>query len=120
MNKSYLDNISNLVISKSGVFKYVQIRLTCMGDKKTVVRGWENLEYHVDVYNKFLKEEGNNLDGIDSEVIGGGRINVNKQDKKVKVYGYSVQFGICDHSYTCELIKKDFSDYSVEYENSGY
>ena len=120
MNKSYLDNISNLLISNSGVFKYIQIRLSCMGDKKTIVRGWENLEYHVDVYEKFKEDEGKKLDGIDTDVIGGGRININSKDKKIKVYGHSVQFGICDHSFTCQLIEKEYGDYSVEFSNEGY
>ncbi len=120
MKKSYLDHISNCIIDKNGVFKYVQIKLSCMGDSKIIVRGFNGLEYHKDNYLKFIQDEGSNLTGIDSEVIGGGRININSTKKTVFVYGYSMGYGICDHSITSKIITEIYPSYKVSWSNEGY
>lgn len=118
MKKSYLDKISNCVIDTSGVFKYVQIKLTYMNESKIVVRGWNGLEYHKNNYENFLYLEGEKLDGVDTDVIGGGRIKI--KDKTAYVYGYSMGYGICDHSITCKLIEEAYPDYKTSWSNEGY
>ena len=120
MKKSYLDHIDNCVIDKNGEYKYVQIKLTCQGESKIILRGFNGLEYHKDNYDKFLEDEDSKLKGIDTEVLGGGRININQKEKSVFVYGYSIGYGICDHSVSCKIISQVYSDFKVTWSNDGY
>ena len=121
MEKSYLDVIKDCLIDTNGTFKYILINLNCMGDKKTVVRGWKNLEFHADIYTKFLQDEDEKLFQIQTDVPGGGRIKIDSSKKSVYVYGYSQSYGMGNHEKACEIIKAYLgSDYTTSWSNEGY
>lgn len=117
-SSSKLNNILTAYIDPQGIFKYVQIKLNYFGESKIVVRGWKGLEYHKQNFEKFCLTE--DLNNIDSEPIGGGRIKIDSHSKKIFVYGYSQAYGICDHSLSCELLKTQYPDYSYSWSNEGY
>ena len=54
------------------------------------------------------------------ECVGGGRILHKPDEKTIRVYGFSQGFGQADHSKTCELLRKHYSDYKVDWSNEGY
>lgn len=113
-----LSNIKDCILSSHGVFKYIQIKVTDNeNNSKVVVRGWKDLEYHKDNYNRFKEE---NLHECSSKPIGGGRIDIDKDNKKIFVYGYSQSYGQCDHAETCNIVKSQFSDYTTSWSNEGY
>lgn len=120
MKKSYLDHIQNCILDKDGEFKYVQIKLSAMGESKIIIRGFDGLEFHKDNYDKFLKDEGSKLTGIDTEVLGGGRVNISSKNQTAYVYGYSIGYGICDHSITCKIISELYPNYKTSWSNEGY
>lgn len=85
---------------------------------------------------------------LDSECLGGGRIQHNAEEKKILVYGYSQVisrwekrristwekfltacpispfhfqgFGKADHSVSVDLLKKSFGDYTITWTDEGY
>ena len=57
---------------------------------------------------------------VETECVGGGRINISQEKKTILVYGYSQGFGRCDHSLSCEIIQDCYSDYKIEWSNDGY
>ena len=120
MNSSYLNNIQDCEIDNNGSFKYIQIKLNFQGQTKTIIRGWNGFEYHKDNYINFLEKESQLLKGIDSEVLGGGRISINMAKKTCKVNGYSISYGICDHSLSCKLINEVYPDIKTSFSNDGY
>lgn len=85
---------------------------------------------------------------LDSECLGGGRIQHDAAEKKIKVYGYSQVslypslnflservreskikssqisfsqgFGRADHAVSVDLLKKIYGDYSISWSDEGY
>jgi len=58
--------------------------------------------------------------GLSCQCLGGGRILHDKSKKYIKVYGYSVGFGLADHTKTVEILKSKYPDYNIEWTNDGY
>ncbi|KAF7281764.1 hypothetical protein GWI33_004287 [Rhynchophorus ferrugineus] len=53
-------------------------------------------------------------------VLGGGRINVEKEKKTIEVYGYSVGYGKADHEKTAEVLKTKYPDFTITCSDDGY
>lgn len=114
-----LDSIPICSIDPEGVFKYVQIQ--CNG--KIYVRGRIKCKYHKGVYKTFLAElAAINMSQLKTKVLGGGRMEVNPNEKKISVYGFSNAYGRYDgqHAKTCELLKVVYPDYNITWADSGY
>lgn len=77
---------------EDGIFKYVLIEVTdpATSERKRIVAGTKSAEFHQEVAEPVL-EELEEL-GLRGEILGGGRIQHNKADKFIKIYGYSVGF----------------------------
>ncbi|XP_043421142.1 14 kDa phosphohistidine phosphatase isoform X1 [Prionailurus bengalensis] len=90
-----LAQIADVDIDPDGVFKYVLIRVHAAppseapaGKSKEIVRGYKWAEYHADIYDKVSGDLQKK--GYSCECLGGGRISHQSQDKKIHVYGYSM------------------------------
>jgi len=82
-----MENIADVDLTPSGVFKYIQIRVKDKaGNKKVIVRGYKSCSYHADILDRVQSQ----LKGINCECLGGGRISLQPDLKKIKVYGYSI------------------------------
>ena len=102
--------------------KYVLIKITSQnGDCKTIVRANKMAGYHKDIYNPVSQQISNKY-SFKCEVCGGGRIMVMKPANKIKVYGYSVDFGKADHEKTVNMIKEveTFSSWDISFSDDGY
>ena len=119
-NKSNFDLIPELKIDEDGVYKYVQMKC----DKNYIfVRGSKQFEYHKYIYKDFLKEvESHGLNKKSCKSLGGGRINKDEKNKKIKIYGYSKTFGRVEgqHEKTKNIIQKYYPDYTITWTNKGY
>ncbi|KAI4829002.1 hypothetical protein KUCAC02_023066 [Chaenocephalus aceratus] len=51
--------------------------------------------------------------GMECKCLGGGKIEHNSQEKKLRVFGESTAFGKADHSVSAEKLKSAFSDYEI-------
>jgi hypothetical protein len=58
---------------------------------------------------------------VKTVVCGGGRINHDKDAKKIHIYGYSVAFGKANHEVSMELLKGKYRKYgSITFSDDGY
>ncbi|XP_018797528.1 PREDICTED: sex-regulated protein janus-A-like isoform X2 [Bactrocera latifrons] len=105
---------------EEGVFKYVLIKVYGNDDSlnKNIVRGYADCQWHSDIYDR-ASESCKGL-GLETECLGGGRIEHNPNLKLIKVYGYSQGFGKADHAETRRLLLDKFPLYSVEISDDGY
>uniref|UniRef100_A0A0A9ZD48 Sex-regulated protein janus-A n=2 Tax=Lygus hesperus TaxID=30085 RepID=A0A0A9ZD48_LYGHE len=119
-----LDQVPDVEIDPEGRFKYVLIRVyaptTRDGNEpsKMVVRGNARGAYHADIYDETMQTLVKL--NLDSECVGGGRIEHHPAQKIIKIYGYSQGFGKADHEISSELVKKAFPDYNVTWSDEGY
>ncbi|KAH0615638.1 hypothetical protein JD844_005099 [Phrynosoma platyrhinos] len=115
-----LGRVPDVDIDPDGVFKYVLIRVAPEGSgpAKDVVRGYAWAEYHADIFDR-VSEELEKL-GFRCRCLGGGRINHQREAKKIHVYGYSVGFGRAKHSVSTEKLKATYPDYEVTWSDEGY
>ncbi|XP_064310656.1 translation initiation factor IF-2 isoform X1 [Phalacrocorax carbo] len=51
--------------------------------------------------------------GYECKCLGGGKIDHNSKDKKIRVFGLSTGYGKADHSVTAEILKKVYTDYEI-------
>ena len=98
-----LSDINDVHIDEEGIFKYIQIQIKNIqtNESKVIIRGFEECEYHADIYDRvlpFLQGAG-----YKCKCVGGGRIKRSKNE--IFVYGYSVGFGKADHAISCEVIR---------------
>lgn len=118
-----LNDIPPVVIDANGRFKYILIKLTKNDEEQQyIVRGFASAEYHADILDDF--ESGLRklkIKEVQVECMGGGRILNEANKKEILVYGYSMGYGLADHSITVELIKNNgYGDYKVTFNNEGY
>lgn len=101
-----------------GVQKYVLIRA---GDRH-LVRGAVRAAYHKDAARPCVDQLRAN--GVPYEVLGGGRINANPDDKSILVYGFSYGFpwpnGVTQHDLVATLLENDFPDWAISTSDEGY
>lgn len=109
----------------TGVFKYILIRVygkrPADGSEepsKLIVRGFERCEWHSDIYD----EVSGSLAGLglETECLGGGRIDHQPDRKFIKIYGYSQGFGPADHEESRRIVKSQYPDYEIETTKEGY
>ena len=73
-----------------------------------IIRGYKRHEYHANILDHFEENELGKLPGgkaaYHSNCPGGGRIEHNSTNKSISIYGYSVGFGLADHSITQAML----------------
>ncbi|XP_027055227.1 14 kDa phosphohistidine phosphatase-like [Pocillopora damicornis] len=107
-----LSSVPDVEIDANGLFKYVLIKVIDPSNEDTykcIVRGFDWANYHADIYDKIEEEIGEMR--MKTECLGGGRIQHDRLEKKILVYGYSVGFGRADHSIAVEKLIKAYPDY---------
>ncbi|CAF0996284.1 unnamed protein product [Didymodactylos carnosus] len=110
-----VDDVPEVEIDNSGEFKYIQVRVTDKNNNnqlKYIVRGDAGSKYHDDIFKK-LKEKID-VNNISVECIGGGKMIVDSTKKQINVFGKSDGFGKADHHKTIEILKKKYSNWSIE------
>ncbi|XP_077319279.1 14 kDa phosphohistidine phosphatase-like isoform X2 [Lithobates pipiens] len=55
--------------------------------------------------------------GLQCKCLGGGKIEHNSAEKKIRVYGESTGYGRADHSVTAEKLRLAYKDYEVVWED---
>uniref|UniRef100_U5EVH9 Sex-regulated protein janus-A n=1 Tax=Corethrella appendiculata TaxID=1370023 RepID=U5EVH9_9DIPT len=113
-----------LVDIDEGIFKYVLIKV--YGKEKadgnepsrTIVRGFNRAEWHSDIYD----EVSSSLQGLglETECLGGGRIDHRPDLKQIKVYGYSQGYGKADHLESRRILLTKYKDYDIDCSDDGY
>ncbi|XP_051868027.1 14 kDa phosphohistidine phosphatase [Pristis pectinata] len=108
-----LASVADVEIDPDGVFKYILVRLSRKGgpEHKDIVRGTKSAEYHNHIFEK-LNSEMEKLE-LECKCLGGGKIDHNSKQKKIRVFGLSTGFGKADHSISVEKLKTVYKDYEI-------
>ncbi|GLV38021.1 janus A [Carabus blaptoides fortunei] len=123
MSVQSLGQVADVDIDPAGVFKYILIKVYAtevdgVEPEKMIVRGYKECPFHADIYDK-VTPDIQKL-GLDTECVGGGRINHDPDAKNIKVYGYSQGYGKADHSLSVVVLKKTYPDYDISWTDDGY
>ncbi|XP_050071414.1 sex-regulated protein janus-A-like [Anopheles maculipalpis] len=123
MTEAKLDAVPVVEIDE-GIFKYVLIKV--YGKEKTdgsepsklIVRGFDRAQWHSDIYD----EVSSSLMGLglETECLGGGRIENRPDLKQIKVYGYSQGYGKADHAETRRLLLTKYPNHNITCSDEGY
>lgn len=120
-SSSSTDPLPNVSIDE-GAHKYVLIRAKENdGKNEHFVVSKREAHYHRNVAEPMvdmLQRHGYE----DIQILGGGRIRLDSQAKKVDIFGFSHSFGQPDHSISRKTVMGDrrFKDYEVATSNGGY
>ncbi|XP_007245488.2 14 kDa phosphohistidine phosphatase [Astyanax mexicanus] len=111
-----LDKVPDVEIDSEGKFKYILVRVKVKGgtDHKDIVRGTKSAEYHNHIFEKV--NPALEALGVECSVLGGGKIEHNNTEKKLRVFGESTGYGKADHAVTVEKLKTVFKDYEITME----
>jgi phosphohistidine phosphatase len=99
-----------------GKHKYVLMKVYNeeTNEKKFLVRSYARCSYHAENFQKAVRElrKDERMATLKAHVIGGGRIEYDKEKKRVFVYGYSMTFGRTPgcNKKTMEIIRKRFAE----------
>lgn len=103
---------------EDGKQKYVLIRV---GDRH-LVRGAVSAAYHRDAARPTV--ERLRAAGVDYEILGGGRIVVDRPKQAISIYGYSMGFpwtnGEFKHDVAAQVVKEHYPGWLVTTSNDGY
>merc|ERR1712212_844606 len=113
--EAVMDVLAEVEIDKEGKLKYILVKVWPTDNKegeegKLIVRGTAEAEFHPDIMAK-LEPKLETL-GLQSKVLGGGKIIHSPVEKSIKVFSKSTGFGRADHSVTVDLLKRNFTDYT--------
>ncbi|XP_066533586.1 si:dkey-51e6.1 isoform X1 [Hoplias malabaricus] len=111
-----LRKVSDVEIDSEGKFKYILVRITVKGgtDHKDIVRGTKSAEYHNHIFEKV--SPAMEAVGLEARCLGGGKIEHNNTEKKLRVFGESTGYGKADHAVTVEKLKAVYKDYEITME----
>ena len=99
-----------------GRHKYVLMKVYNeeTNEKKFLVRSYARCSYHAENFREAVRElrKDERMATLKAHVIGGGRIEYDKEKKRVFVYGYSMTFGRTPgcNKKTMEIIRKRFAE----------
>ncbi|XP_003394282.1 sex-regulated protein janus-A-like [Bombus affinis] len=109
-----LDKVPDVDIDDHGKFKYVLIKV--FDERKNVfkhiVRGYLGHERHYEIYRE-VAFKVDTIRDLRTSCVGGGKIEHDPDKKTIKVYGYSVDFGMADHELSVSLLKKKYPDHTI-------
>ncbi|XP_055301990.1 sex-regulated protein janus-A-like [Sitodiplosis mosellana] len=119
-----LEAVPLVDIDDEGRFKYILIKVYGREQadgtepNKLIVRGYQRAEWHADIYDEVSGSI--RALGLDTECLGGGRIEHFPESKLLKVYGHSTGYGRADHAETRKILLTKYKDYEIETSDEGY
>jgi hypothetical protein len=107
-----IDGIDDAKIDDNAVGKTVKFILAKVSDRRSskVILRAEEVGFHNEIYLKLQEELGENFK---IDVIGGGNLYLNNNDKTIRLSGASTAFGPPDYKLAQELLQKDYSTFKV-------
>ncbi|XP_061441482.1 14 kDa phosphohistidine phosphatase-like [Rhineura floridana] len=109
-----LSSVAEVEIDPDGSFKYILVRVQFGADEcRNIVRGTAAAEFHNHIFDK-VNPEMEKL-GFVCKCLGGGKIEHNSKDRKIRVFGLSTGYGKADHSVTVEILKRTYKDYEISW-----
>lgn len=108
-----LSDVKNVEIAADAVgkiSKFILITVFRSKESKIILRSSDR-NYHDEIKNEVLYSNiGKNFD---IEVNGGGKIFVDKNSKKIYIWGISTAFGLPDFEKAKKLLEETYKDYEI-------
>ena len=104
-----------------GTWKYLQMEIQHEGKQRLIVRSFQNVHYHAEVYDRAAAQLAPH--GITCRVVGGGRIRRDSQNRIIDVFGYSKSYGPspgCNERTAHIIIDFVRGTYKVRWSEEGY
>jgi hypothetical protein len=115
------DRVPNVSIDE-GAHKYVLIGAKqSTEDAEYFVVSERGAHYHQNVAEPFV--DNLHRSGYeDIQILGGGRLSLDAQQKEISIFGFSYSFGQPDHEISRKTILDDpqYKDFDVSTSNEGY
>jgi hypothetical protein len=113
----------NPVKIDAGANKYVLIkaREPHSHEDTFFVTSKHGAHYHRNAATPFIHDlQANGYESI--EILGGGRISLDEDAKKIEIYGFSYSFGQPDHEISKRVIQSDmrYKNFEITTSNEGY
>ncbi|CAF2578754.1 unnamed protein product [Rotaria sp. Silwood2] len=93
--------------TKSGKFKYILAQL----GQKYLIRGDPTLDYHEKIFKKLQDEAGGPLN--DLYILGGGKMQVDFEKKKINLFDQSEVYGAADHRKSKTILQEKYPDFTI-------
>lgn len=111
------------VLIAPGAHKYVLIsaRAPHENTDQFFVTSKRGASYHRNAAAPFVQElEEHGYQHI--QIVGGGRLLLDKDAKKISIFGFSYGFGQPDHEISKRVVQSDsrYADYDISTSNEGY
>ncbi|KAL1022890.1 hypothetical protein UPYG_G00033810 [Umbra pygmaea] len=109
-----LNEVPDAEVDPEGTFKYILLRINVKDgtEHKDIVRGTKSAgQYHNHIFEKVTPSI--TALGLECNCLGGGKIEHNREEKKMRVFGESTGYGKADHSVSVEKLKSVFKDYVI-------
>ena len=122
LNKTTFRPMAHVRIA-SGAHKYVLITARAPNDRteQFFVTSKRGAHYHRNAAAPFVQDlEEHGYENI--QIVGGGRILLNDDTKKISIFGFSYSFGQPDHEISKRVVQADerYADYEITTSNEGY
>jgi Janus/Ocnus family (Ocnus) len=113
----------NPVKIAKGANKYVLIKAREPNSREDTyfVTSKDSAHYHRNVATPFIHDlQAHGYESI--EILGGGRILLDEDSKKVDIFGFSYSFGQPDHEISKRVIQSDmrYENFEISTSNEGY
>lgn len=105
----------------AGAHKYVLIQAEQNGKTEYFVTSKRGAHYHRNAADPLIAEL-ESAGYYDIEVTGGGRIDLDEDNKKISIFGFSYSFGLANHAISREVVLEDprYKGWDVTISNEGY
>ncbi|CAF3201427.1 unnamed protein product [Rotaria socialis] len=93
--------------TKSGKFKYILAQL----GQKYIVRGDPKLDFHEKIFKQLQDEAGGPKN--DLYILGGGKMQVDFEKKKINLFDQSAVYGPADHRKSKTILQEEYPDFTI-------
>src|SRR3989344_7005430 len=103
------------IIEHCGDEKYIVARVSKDNVERLVLVSLP-LEYHSDIVRAYKR----NLDGETLQILGGGILEINPDEKKIRTYGTSGSYGAPDRDLVEDILRRNYEGYTFDVQVTSY
>jgi hypothetical protein len=104
-----LKDLKNAIIDDEGGYKYILIRVVDINvNEKNIVRADKKKKYH-----RLIMEDAKRDIPFNLHCIGGGYIDVNLENKKISIWGRSIDYGEDKKDVTKKILEEEYKDFCI-------
>jgi len=108
-----IEEVPVVVVDQEGGHKYIVVLLSDDNEEKIIVRADKRHEWHRDILFELQREV--RQFGLRAQCLGGGYIRVSSEQKAIRIWDYSSDFGRePNRELTAAMLRGAFPDFKIE------